>query len=132
MKQIAFPFLLLLIVFGCGTRSISQKEQVGASFSEPRRVLDSIIVVAKTQSLYRENVNWSQLEKEVYKRFTDTDTITSIIEPVQYMLTELGDYHGFLFLNEQRYSGDVPRVRNVDYDYQSQNYVDNVLSLIHI
>ncbi len=86
-------------------------------------------MVAKTQSLYRENVDWHILEKEIYENFIVSDSITSIIEPVQYLLTELGDFHGTLFLNGQHFKGNVPRTRNVSYDYQGQDYINQTSSI---
>lgn len=130
MKQV-LVIIIILILISCRKEKNNPKTvNIQITISEPKRVLDTIIVVAKDQSLYNKNVNWNVLEKEVYSKFIDSDTITSIIKPVQYLLNQLGDYHGFLFLNGQRYSGNIERIRNVSYDYQGKEYI-NKMSLIY-
>lgn len=121
--------IILLICLGCKTNNTKAQNANQITISEPKRVLDSIITVAKTQSLYRENVDWSALEKQIYDRFEDSDTITSIIEPVKYLLTELEDFHGSLFFKGQHYKGTTKRKRNVTYDYQSKDYFDKMSNI---
>jgi C-terminal processing protease CtpA/Prc len=41
----------------------------------------------------------------------------------------LGDYHGFLMINYQKYGGKVKRERKVDYDFGSPEYWKNVSSI---
>ena len=127
MRQILMVILIFITTHSCRVKK-NQIKKIDSkiSFSEPRRVLDSIIVVAKNQSLYRKNVNWETLEKKILSRFNDTDSITSIIEPVQYLLTQLGDYHGTLFLNGQHFKGSVFRTRDVPYDYQGEDYISRM------
>ena len=125
MRQLLMILICTLTITSCN----SKKNNSEKTIPEPKRVLDSILIVAKNNSLYKENVDWDVLEKEVYTRFIDSDTITSIIKPVQHLLNQLGDFHGSLFLNGQHYRGNVKVTRDVSYDYQSKDYISKMSSI---
>ncbi|OUS01078.1 hypothetical protein A9Q86_10065 [Flavobacteriales bacterium 33_180_T64] len=119
--------LLILII---STQWFSCSGQINQSYkTESERVLDSIISIAKTQSIYKDNIDWSILEKNTFERLQNTDSISSIIEPVQFLLTELGDFHGFFTVIDKQYKAKGKKKRNVSYDYLSQKYQDKMMAI---
>ena len=121
--------LLLILIF-----TISSYGQIKhTTENSPKNILDSIIAITKKESIYRSAVDWSKLEKKVYAIFIDSDTITSIIKPTQYILSEIGDYHGFLVLNGKQYGVEKKKIRSVTYDYTIEGYKekrDKIISML--
>jgi len=127
MKKNLLLLIVFTLTFGCyGQINPSNK-------TESKRVLDSIISITKTHSIYKNDVDWTKLEKQVYDRFIDSGSIISILEPTQYLLGELGDYHGFLVLNGKQYWTKNKKTRNVNYDYKSKIHKkkqDKIVSML--
>lgn len=88
---------LLLLSVGCISQNSKYKK-------ESLFVLDSIIQIAKLNSVYTQNVNWHNLKKEMYSIELKTDSANSIIAPVKYMFKKLGDTHGYLMINNNRHA----------------------------
>ena len=127
MKKTFLIFIISILTFSCFGQTNKSKK------TKSKSLLDSIIYITKTNSIYKNDVDWSKLEKKVYDKFVDSESIVSIIEPTQYLLGELGDYHGFLVLNGKQYWTKKKKVRNVDYDYNSKNYKekqDKIVSML--
>ena len=119
--------MISILTFNCSGQ-INQSKK-----TESKRALDSIISITKVHSIYKNDVDWSKLEKQVYDKFIDSDSIISIIEPTQYLLGELGDYHGFLVLNGKQYWTKNKKIRNVNYDYKSKAHKekqDKIVSML--
>ncbi|MEZ4874017.1 MAG: S41 family peptidase [Flavobacteriaceae bacterium] len=68
------------------------------------KVLDSIISIAKSQSVYANKVDWPDVTKKMHALIKDGDSLPSIIPPVELMMKELGDFHGALLYNFQRHN----------------------------
>ncbi|WP_073552217.1 S41 family peptidase [Elizabethkingia meningoseptica] len=65
---------------------------------QAQKVLDQIIQLTKTKSIYKNNVNWDTLIPEVQKSFNpDANNIFNAVKPaVALMLDKLKDNHSFL------------------------------------
>lgn len=98
-----YRMLILLIVFSCGIKKQSTVVTIPNEVNTNKEVLDSIIAVAKEHSLYTKNVDWESLEKEM-KSNLKNDSLTAIIKPVEFMFSQLGDFHGALYVNGNRYN----------------------------
>lgn len=76
-----------------------------------REVLDGVIHVAQTTSLYRENVNWEAVKDSMYQLAADTKDIPTLAPAFNYLLEVLQDEHGRIFYNHQPiayyYSGEL-------------------------
>ena len=80
-------------------------------------MLDSIISIVKTHSIYKNDVDWSILEKNIYKTFVDSDSNSSTMEPVKYFFTKIGDFHGFVNYISRIQIFWFKKKRNVPYLY---------------
>ena len=123
MKKYLPILIISTLAFSCSGQ-ISQSKK-----TKPERVLDSIISIVKTQSIHKNDVDWSTLEIKVLEKLKKSDSISSIIEPVQYLLKELGDFHGSLTVIDKQYKAKGKKERNVSYDYLSQNYEDKMMAI---
>lgn len=85
-------------------------------------ILDSIISIAKTHSLYANKVNWDSVEHEMHRRL-EGDSVEAIIRPVEYLLAQLGDFHGALLMNGRRYNSFY----KTDYHYPVSMKVMNAI-----
>ncbi|WP_407482667.1 S41 family peptidase [Elizabethkingia meningoseptica] len=65
---------------------------------QAQKVLDQIIELTKTKSIYKNNVNWDTLTPEVQKLLDpNANNILNAVKPaVAYMLDKLKDNHSFL------------------------------------
>ncbi len=98
------PWKYILICF-----LISNSFTSYAQKSETRLTLDKIIEHAENNSLYRKNVNWPSLKKEMYSLSKDADSVSQLKPALDLMLKKLNDTHGRFFHNNQYlsyYSGD--------------------------
>jgi len=96
MKNIITAFLLFCI-FGCTSQN-------SKSQTSTLQILDSIIQIAKRNSVYTKNVNWKHLKKEMHSLALKTDSINSVIAPIKYMFKEIGDTHGYVMIDNNRYA----------------------------
>ncbi len=76
-----------------------------------REVLDGVIQVARTTSLYRDNVNWEAVTDSIYQLAADAKDIPALAPAFNYLLEVLHDEHGRIFYNHQPiayyYSGEL-------------------------
>ena len=114
-KTWKYLFILLLasnFLFSCGQKS------------EAELTLDKIIVHAENNSLYRENVNWNSLKKEMYSLAKNADSVSQLKPALDLMLKELNDTHGRVFHNMQFlswYSGETSsHLEGIDWDIYSE------------
>ena len=63
--------------------------------------LDSIIHFASTRSVYRDNVNWETVAKEMHRLSAGAMTVPDLVPALDYMFMELGDEHGRAFYKNQ-------------------------------
>ena len=78
MKRICLTGLMVIIACCCVAQNKNQNETRGAGqISTTKTILDSIITLAKENSLYAGNVNWDDLEKEIMNKFKDNDSLSS-------------------------------------------------------
>ena len=95
-----------------------------AQKSETRLTLDKIIEHAEKNSLYRKNVDWTALKKEMYVLAKNAHSISQLKPSLDLMLKKLNDTHGRVFHNNQYlsyYSGEKKAHRkNIDNDVYSE------------
>lgn len=125
MKKYLSTLIISFLTFSCSGQTNKPAK------TEPKMVLDSIISTLKTHSIYTENIDWNELEKRVYERYVDSDSISTITKPVQYLFEEIGDFHGFFVVNGKSYKALGNKKRNVSYNNTSQVY-NNELNEIYI
>ena len=114
----------LLCLFGCATSPSAPQNPV-----EPSRnsaLLTSIIDIAKEDSLHSADMDWPTLKAEVWARFDEDEPLGP---PIEHLLTELGDFHGFAIIDGQQYRGTVARVRDVGYDFESPEYANGMSTI---
>jgi len=95
-----------------------------AQKSETELTLDKIIEHAENNSLYRQNVNWISLKKEMYSLAKNTDSVSQLKPALDLMLKKLNDTHGRVFYNNQflsYYSGEKKEHREgIDWDVYNE------------
>ncbi|MBT8313626.1 MAG: hypothetical protein KJP26_04125 [Maribacter sp.] len=103
---------------------ISSSFTSSAQNSEAKLTLDKIIEHAENSSLYRKNVDWTALKKEMYVLAKNADSVTHLKPALDLMLKELNDTHGRVFHNNQflsYYSGEKKEHRkNIDWDVYTE------------
>ncbi len=100
--MLARKILLLISLVSITSATIAQK-------AETKAVLDQIIEHVENNSLYRENVDWPSLKKEMYAMAEEADSVPQLKSALDFMLKELKDDHGRVFYNNQYlsyYSGE--------------------------
>lgn len=112
-----------MFAFSCSSQTKKNNK------TQAKMVLDSIISITKTHSIYTNNTDWRTVEKKVYQEFVDSDSITSIIKPVQLLLKEIGDFHGFFTVIDKPYKAQGEKKRAVSYDYSGQIYQDKIIAI---
>jgi carboxyl-terminal processing protease len=63
--------------------------------------LNRIIQAAQSKSVYRENVNWEVVSKEMRRLAAGALTIHDLTPALSYMLEQMGDEHGRVLYNNQ-------------------------------
>jgi C-terminal processing protease CtpA/Prc len=95
-----------------------------AQQSKTEITLDKIIEHAETASLYRKNVDWTALKKEMYLLAKGADSVSQLKPALDLMLEKLNDTHGRVFHNNQYlsyYSGEKKEHRkNIDWDVYTE------------
>jgi len=95
-----------------------------AQKSETELTLEKIIEHVENSSLYRKNVDWDALKKEIYVLAKDADSISQLKPALDLMFEKLNDTHGRVFYNNQflsYYSGEKKEHRkNIDWDVYSE------------
>ncbi len=103
---------------------ISSSFTSSAQNSEAKLTLDKIIEHAENSSLYRKNVDWTALKKEMYVLAKNADSVSHLKPALDLMLKELNDTHGRVFHNNQYlsyYSGEKKEHRkNIDWDVYTE------------
>jgi len=91
-----------------------------AQESETQLTLEKIIEHAEKNSLYRNNVDWTSLKKEMNALAKNADSVSQLKPALNLMLKELNDTHGRVFYNNQYlsyYTGEKKEHRkNMDSD----------------
>ncbi len=87
-------YILILFLISNSFTSCAQK-------SETELTLNQIIEHAENNSLYRKNVDWTSLKKEMYALAKDADSVSQLKPALDLMLKELNDTHGRVFYNNQ-------------------------------
>jgi len=96
-KRLITICLILISFSSCGQKS------------ETKITLDKIIEHAENNSLYRKNVDWNSLKKEMYVLAENANSISDLKPALDLMLNELNDSHGRIFYNNKflsYYSGE--------------------------
>ena len=104
----------LLMIFSNPSALQSQSSQ-----ASPSAILDSIISLTQRNSLYTDKVDWEELSEEMRAMLLDNDSLEAIIPPVELMFKELRDFHGALFINQQRYNSYY----KTDYHYPTSQKI---------
>ncbi len=116
MKKLSNYIAIVLLVSNTFA-SIAQK-------SNTIHVLDRIIEQAENSSLYRDNVDWSALKREMNTLAQNADSIPQLKPALDLMLRKLNDTHGRIFYNNQYlsyYSGEKRHHRkNIDTDIYNE------------
>ena len=116
MKK-TWKYILILLLISNSFTSCAQK-------SETEITLDKIIEHAENNSLYRENVDWTTLKKEMYSLAKNADSVSQLKPALNLMLKKLNDTHGRVFYNNQflsYYSGEKKEHRkNMDSDIYNE------------
>lgn len=85
-------------------------------------LLDSMIQIAKRESLYTKNVQWDSLEKELHQALKATDSLSALKLPIRKLLKALNDHHGFATINNEQIGANIQKTRNVPYEYNTKAY----------
>ena len=130
MKNSFLIILCTVSLFSCSMQKrTADKTHIEAQAPDTKMILDSIISTARVNSLYTNNVNWEELEKEMFNRLSDNDSLSSLEEPIRHMMTSLGDFHGFVNIDNKTIKGRIDRERDVNYDFKSKEYLSKVRSI---
>ncbi len=97
---------------------------------ENRLILDSIINISKKHSLYSDKVAWKAIESEMYSRLKG-DSLTAIVEPVTYLLEQLGDFHGALYIDGKRYNSFFKTDYHYPLNMEVFNQIDSIGSEVN-
>lgn len=116
MRTVISYFLLSCILFSCnGQHKTTTK-------SKNEILLDSIIQIAKSESLYTKNVQWDSLEQELYQSLKPSDSLAALKAPIHKLFRALNDHHGFATINNEQVGANIQKTRNVPYEYNTQAY----------
>lgn len=116
MRTIAIYLFLFSCLFSCNGQhktNIKSKNEI---------LLDTIIQIAKSESLYTKNVQWDSLEQELYQSLKPTDSLAALKRPIRKLLRALNDHHGFATINNEQVGANIQKTRNVPYEYNTQAY----------
>jgi len=107
------PWIYILVFFLISNLFISCAQK-----SETELTLDKIIEHAENNSLYRKNVDWASLKKEMYAIVKNADSVSQLKPALNLMLKKLNDTHGRVFYNNQvlsYYNGEIKEhQKNID------------------
>ncbi len=73
-------------------------------------LIDTALSYAKTNSIYRNQVNWKQVEDTVRITVANAKTIQEAVPAIKLLYKLLGDHHGFLVYNNKYYGWRGPKV----------------------
>ena len=105
-NKFAFSLILLALI-----NCVNAQEKLNNE-----KLLDSILILAKENSVYANKVDWNLVSKKVKANLDIKDsTSNALIKPTQLLLTELNDFHGALLINGQRYMGHVKKEDTFSY-----------------
>ncbi|MCX2575632.1 S41 family peptidase [Pedobacter sandarakinus] len=83
--------------------------QANASPTDSVKLLiDTTLSFAKTKSIFREKVNWSQIESQVRAKAAGAKTVKEAIPAIKLLFEMLGDHHAFMNYQGKYYSWRVP------------------------
>jgi len=106
-----WKYILVFFLISNSFTSCAQK-------SETELTLDKIIEHAENNSLYRKNVDWTSLKKEMYAFVKNADSVSQLKPALNLMLKKLNDTHGRVFYNNQvlsYYTGETKEhQKNID------------------
>jgi C-terminal processing protease CtpA/Prc len=112
-----WKYILIYLLISNSFTSCAQK-------SETELTLDKIIEHAENSSLYRKNVDWTSLKKDMYSLAKNADSVSQLKPALNLMLEKLNDTHGRVFYNNQflsYYSGKKKEHRkNMDSDIYNE------------
>ena len=76
------------------------------------KAIDTIVHILENKSIYRDDVNWQKLKKELKKnkQFTALDSVNRVKASIQYLYTKLKDRHGFYFDKGQTFKGHFSQI----------------------
>jgi hypothetical protein len=116
MRTIVLYALLLCVFISCNAQEKTTQK------SKNEILLDSIIQIAKRESLYTKNVQWDLLEQELHQALKPTDSLSALKLPIHKLLRALNDHHGFATINNEQVGANIQKKRNVPYEYNTQAY----------
>lgn len=71
-------------------------------------LIDTALRFAQTNSIYREKVNWKQVEDSVRAKAAGAHTVTEAIPAMKLLFQMIGDHHAFMNYKGKYYSWRVP------------------------
>lgn len=84
--------------------TIHSKQEDPQENDTPQQLLERIIEIARENSVYAPNVEWSELAAKARRKLGDSPKIDDLAVPVQELLYELGDYHGAILIRGKRFA----------------------------
>jgi len=103
-------FICILILFAL-INCLNAQEKLNNE-----QLLDSILFLAKENSVYKNKVDWNTITQKVKASLDLKDTTpNALAKPTQLLLTELNDFHGSLLINGQRYMGSAKNDDTLSY-----------------
>lgn len=97
LTRFSLTAVIILLIVGFNYSSVNGQKSV-----EIKNYLDKAIAHSKEASLYESNVNWENLEKEIYKKAQNAEKIEDLAPAFTFMLSQLKDFHGkFYYKNQQ-------------------------------
>lgn len=112
--------LVLLLAFLITLQINAQQQEVKAAF-------DSIYNHLKTASVYRSNVDWTEVQPKAYAMAKDAQTIEELAPTLEYLLEALDDGHGKIIYRRKflaYYVNSKPHLNDFDSElYNKIQYV---------
>eukprot|EP01133_Synstelium_polycarpum_P011855 gene11855-13818_t len=74
-----------------------------------KRLVDTVLIFSKKNSMYRNKVNWTKLEDSVRIKSSRAKTIKEVIPAIKYLFESLGDHHAFITEGRRYHYGNFPK-----------------------
>src|ERR1700761_558825 len=100
LNKFACILILVVVLKPC----ISAAQNAALKTDSAHLLLDTILSFAKSNSLYRKNVDWQKVEDSVRISASKAITIKDALPSIQLLYKLLGDHHGFIIYANKSYS----------------------------
>lgn len=99
--------------------------------SDNGQLLDSILSLAKENSIYADKATWNTISTKVKASLDKKDpSRMALVRPTQLLLEELNDFHGAILIDGKRYNGNVVKGNQPPYsrnqEIPSQLYKESI------